>query len=198
MDYDIGSFLAGVQVGLRLGRKPQRPFSPVPSGKYILTESGEHILTELTSTEDVTILSFDTWYQAGTATGEIYPGHYYRMRYGALSADYEGFWVMGRVYQDVGNGYFAYIAQNSDGNTYYLDISTHEPPQVDNTLQYVINGYNAPNGWKFQDFPGIHWGADPGHDYPLVGVTPIICNTRDDFGLFVASVKSVPVITEGG
>lgn len=46
MDYDIGSFLAGVQVGLRLGRTPQRTFSPVPSGRYILTESGEKVIAE--------------------------------------------------------------------------------------------------------------------------------------------------------
>lgn len=46
MDYDIDSFLAGVQVGLRLGRKPQRPQPPVPSGRYILTESGEKVIAE--------------------------------------------------------------------------------------------------------------------------------------------------------
>lgn len=66
MDYDIESFMAGLQVGLRLGREPQRPQPPVPSGKYILTESGKYVLTETKDYGDISVYQMDETYEANT------------------------------------------------------------------------------------------------------------------------------------
>lgn len=46
MPFDYNSFLQGVQTGLRLGRTKLVPQPPVPSGRYILTESGVKVITE--------------------------------------------------------------------------------------------------------------------------------------------------------
>lgn len=64
MPFDYNSFLQGVQTGLRLGRTTpgrQPPFPPVPSGRYILTESGLYTVVEKLG-EGVPI---------GTATSEV-------------------------------------------------------------------------------------------------------------------------------
>lgn len=46
MDYDIESFMAGLQTGLRLGRAPQSAAPPVPSGEYMITEDEDRMITE--------------------------------------------------------------------------------------------------------------------------------------------------------
>ena len=65
MPFDYNSFLQGVQTGLRLGRtSPGRvpPMPPVPSGRYILTESGEKIITETLATSEATLYQMGQWY----------------------------------------------------------------------------------------------------------------------------------------
>lgn len=49
MPIDYNSFMTGVITGLKLGRTKLGRQPPVPSGRYILTESGEKVLTELNS-----------------------------------------------------------------------------------------------------------------------------------------------------
>lgn len=71
MPFDYNSFLTGVITGMQLPRTPGNilpPLPPVPSDRFILTESGEKVLTEL---ESQTILLFaftGTWYEANKTT----------------------------------------------------------------------------------------------------------------------------------
>jgi hypothetical protein len=46
MDYDIESFFAGLQTGLRLGRVPFEKTPVPPSNSYIVTEQDDDIITE--------------------------------------------------------------------------------------------------------------------------------------------------------
>lgn len=69
MPFDYNSFMQGVQTGLRLGRtSPGRvpPMPPVPSGRYILTESGGYVLTETKDYGDISVYQMDVTYQANT------------------------------------------------------------------------------------------------------------------------------------
>ena len=66
-DFDYKSFMAGLQVGRRIrlwdasANKP--PMPPTPSGRYILTESGEKVLTELSVAWDsVSVFNTGEWY----------------------------------------------------------------------------------------------------------------------------------------
>jgi len=45
-NFDIESFFAGLQAGLRLGRAPQGRIPPPPSNSYIITEDEDDIVTE--------------------------------------------------------------------------------------------------------------------------------------------------------
>lgn len=56
MDYDIESFMAGLQTGLRLGRVPSwrptpppippTPPTPPPPSDYMITETADYMITE--------------------------------------------------------------------------------------------------------------------------------------------------------
>ena len=53
MDYDLGSFFAGLQTGLRLGRIPlwrptpaPVPPTPPPEPDYMITETADYMITE--------------------------------------------------------------------------------------------------------------------------------------------------------
>lgn len=63
MPFDYDSFMTGVITGFKLGRVPKGRKPPVPSGRYILTESGERVITEKTIDWDgITIFETDVWY----------------------------------------------------------------------------------------------------------------------------------------
>lgn len=68
MRFDKQSFLAGLHTGLRLGRDPIGRNPPAPSGRYIWTEEGKKIITEVEAIP--TIFSFDVnvWYPAAKWT----------------------------------------------------------------------------------------------------------------------------------
>jgi len=73
---DYESFMQGVITGLKLGRVPKGRTPPAPSGRYILTESGEKVITEKTIDWDgITIFETDVWYalaQPFTNSGYTY------------------------------------------------------------------------------------------------------------------------------
>lgn len=61
---DYKSFMTGVITGLKLGRTSLGRQPPVPSGKYILTEGGEKVLTETLFPEldSATLYNTNVWY----------------------------------------------------------------------------------------------------------------------------------------
>ena len=61
MPIDYNSFIAGVQTAMRLGREPPRIPTPVPSGRYILTENKRKIYTEKVWSKDVTLFYPGEW-----------------------------------------------------------------------------------------------------------------------------------------
>lgn len=68
MPFDYNSFMTGVITGLKLGRTKLGRQPPVPSGKYILTESGEKVLMESVTRDDVSIYETGVWYETETYT----------------------------------------------------------------------------------------------------------------------------------
>lgn len=61
MPIDYNSFIIGVQTAMRLGREPPRVPTPVPSGRYILTENKRKIYTEKVRAKDVTLFYPGEW-----------------------------------------------------------------------------------------------------------------------------------------
>lgn len=63
MPFDYESFMQGVITGLKLGRVPRGRTPPALHGRYILTESGEKMLTELSVAWDgVSVFNTGEWY----------------------------------------------------------------------------------------------------------------------------------------
>lgn len=71
MPFDYNSYLQGVQTGLRLGRTTPGRKPPIPSGRYILTESGAVIVTEHPVGSEATLYSSDLWYDCAETPGGL-------------------------------------------------------------------------------------------------------------------------------
>lgn len=69
MTFDYESFMTGVITGLKLGRVPKGRTPPAPSGRYILTESGEFMVTEPTVTQ-ATMIDGNVWLPATQYSSE--------------------------------------------------------------------------------------------------------------------------------
>lgn len=193
MPFDRDSFLKGVITGMRLPRTPggQRPFPPVPPGRYILTESGEHILTEL---ESETILEFG-------ATNVVYNNPIWSNSRVVLSVS------DGKTYSFFGAyayGTYRYVLISRESFvgktiTYFYSWGPNDDPtrfQGEVSEGPIEEGYIPSQGGAY--FMYVFTSVD---GYPLISTNDMTYfRYSSDFVLvnLVANISSSPLITEGG
>lgn len=191
MPFDYDSFMQGVLTGLRLGRIPKERTPPTPSGGYILTESGEHILTEL---ESETILTFG-------ATNVVYNNPVYPNSRLVLSvSDGKTYSIFGARYGSQSELQYVLISRESFvGKTItysYSWGSASNPIQGSVSEGPIEEGYHPSQGGAY--FMYVFTAA--------LGYPPINANDMTYFSYnaefvlvnLVANISSSPLITEGG
>lgn len=203
MPFDYNSFLQGVQTGLRLGRtSPGRvpPMPPVPSGRYILTENSEYILTETRDYGDLSVYQMDETYQVykydgmfpdapivGSGTMMVCPSTF------ADSPEIQ--YCFARITSGASWGDLIYPV-------YFCDADKYNEEKYGPVFnRYIDDEYNGPFANTFVITQGIAYAyVYYGHYAP--NYIPV------DAGLFVgslnelvdmlANVKNKRMITEGG
>lgn len=191
--------------GLKLGRVPKGRTPPAPHGRYILTESGEHILTEITPPDNVPLYSTGVWYDTIQHIVYDYPNKR-RFRW---SGDTE-LQIFGFYFNGDSSRWIMFISDSPlSGTTFYFDWehevlnpSTWEYEVVVDTTPYIV-----PTGEYFPSRAGnfyvntISFTFNTGslYDYPDFEYKEFSrTETLNDVCDYVATFKASPLITEGG
>lgn len=203
MPFDYESFMQGVITGLKLGRVPKGRTPPAPSGRYILTESGEKMLTEfLPPEEDVQLYSTGVWYY--TIYHTLY-GYQDRRRF-RWSGDKE-LQLFAYRYNSEDKRRVMFLSESSlIGSKIYLDYE--EETYNTTTGQWEIHTETTEYNVTSEDTAGVFrvWSAMfvfsggtpynwPDFEYKAFqGYAPYYTDVLP----YVASFKAIPMITEGG
>ena len=181
MPFDYESFMQGVMTGLKLGRIPKERTPPVPSGKYILTESGDHVILEYETVSETTTIRFNQWYtdyEHGTV--KVVDGY---------NPSFDGayfFWC----YLEQSDGTFA--------KTFVVYSDSSAPAQID----WI--GTNDQRLWRWNIYGSYARAGNYYYNYSdMVGdFTPVdsllpYLTTAELYNL-ITNIGPTPLITDGG
>lgn len=202
MPFDYNSFLQGVQTGLRLGRTSPGRQPPLPSGKYILTESGEKVLSEKTiDWGDTTIYGMGSY--AATAYDSQLP---------SANIVLTGLDMTVYSVDASGNGTrFFYFENTSFGYPYSIQVVIFwTDPNLDSNLYEITYGtsvvrtgaggrpYEAGEyRYVITDFY-YFWNGGYNVGYLRIDGASCFHGSEYDLTLLFADTKNFPMITEGG
>lgn len=199
MSFDYESFMTGVLTGLKLGRSPKGRTPPAPSWRYILTESGEHILAEGYSTDEVTIFNVGTWYQR---PGSSYTGWEQNLQYVPdifrPTPDYPTYYFFARFPDTVPAG--ALVTFWSKDEAYAKCMVRYKDPQGTITTDFEVD--DAYSGgttdlFTYRVFLGP-FVTQPSYFNPPDGAGVFTGGYHVDLDRFMSSLANRPLITEGG
>ena len=200
MPFDYDSFMQGVITGLKLGRSPTGRTPPAPSGRYILTESGEHILAEGYSTDEVTIFNVGTWYQR---PGSSYAGWEQRLQFVPSgigpTPDFPTYYFFAQFSNTTPNG--ALVTFWSKDKAYPSCRVRYKNPQGSITTDFELDGYGIRGGttdlFTYSVFLGP-FVTQSTYFNPPDGAGVFSGAYSADLAQFMNSLANRPLITEGG
>lgn len=178
MPFDRDSFLRGVITGMRLPRTPggQKPFIPVPSGKYILSESGVRLITE---DSNPAIESNATFY----ATGRYYPYSDQLMTIICTNAFEWFYWLNGEELRQI-----PYSLSETGGTGGIYTKEGNKDPRL--RVGFSFQNYTSKSGDVFYRIL-----STPFTSYIPNGMIPFE-GTEDELKAFIASAHYKYMFTE--
>lgn len=189
MPIDYNSFMAGLQVGLRLQRPPEGRKPPAPSGRYILTESGEKVLTELRGT-NVTFAATEAWNELDENWVLYFNTKKARLRV----SDGKQIQFFGATrYSDY---WYVLVSEESFvGKTIYYDLMRNDDTIRTRSEGPINDGYfPSTGGALYLLMFGLNNQAEPRLSFLPNGY--ISWHYPEQIQNIVANLKSLPLITE--
>ena len=202
MPFDYESFMQGVITGLKLGRVPKGRTPPAPHGKYILTESGEHILTEITPPDNIPLYSTGVWYDTIQHSLYDYPNR----RKFRWSGDKE-LRIFAYYYTNHSTRYVLFLSETPlVGSSFYFDyeyeVYNTSTGQHEIWTETIVRNVPTPSvsaGAFYVYADSFEFATGTLHDYPDFEYKEF--NSVAGFpGVldYVETFKASPLITEGG
>lgn len=225
MPFDRDSFLKGVITGMRLPRTPggQRPFSPVPSGMYILTESGEHVLTERVGSglatfypiskdpEDPSLFLVDAYSGTGITDPLLYSNalmeikHYDKDGEPSTEDTQIFYWIKDTHLTPTITSksiYCVFLWKNASAD---LDFYLYRAPSILTQTYGIIPGsytwrdqLKQAGDYRYLVAPLAIGSIRDGEYYLRIKNAVMFEGTEDELAGFIANLSGMPMITEGG
>ena len=191
---DYNSFIQGVITGLKLGRVPEGRTPPVPSGKYILTESGNKVLSEKVISTDATLYRFGETYNAvvySSDTGDTILDRgtiSYIKHSGGDTSNLCIFYVQ---LTDISGGARGRVTMNIGGE---CDFDSYQLRWTYDGPEYSEFGWFNISGVKQYALQYGGYGSYLGRCVPEDAVT--FKGTKAELELYIAGLSNIPMITE--
>lgn len=226
MPFDKDSFLKGVITGMRLPRTPggERPFRPIPGRKFILTESGDHVITEKVGSGLATFYSINSYetdfkslcykhdykYPTDPASdvvatnvdcyflhldSEFSPSDLVNMQY--------FFWVRNRYFNPdfpIKDTLCVFLWQDS---RYDHDFLMFEAPNIStwgSAISLDANPHQAGSCHYTYTYLSLPYNVSPGTGntvYFWNNAATMFEGTEAELDAFIAELRGMPMITEG-